>query len=230
MTENQTLKLYQHPVSTTSRPLLMFIADNGLEVELQTVDILAGEQYGEAFTRINPNNCVPVLEDGEFRLTESSAILKFLAERSGSSAYPVDAKTRARVNETMDWFNTGFYRAFGYGLVYPQILDDCKLPDETAQKLQVAAGKVQAERCLKVLDEHMLGHGAPWLCGDTITIADYFASGMVSMGELIGCTFTAYPHIVGWYDRLKATPNWQTANGGLYEWVKNTRGPDYLTV
>lgn len=208
----------------------MFIADEGLDVEQQIVDILAGEQYGDAFARINPNNCVPVLDDGDFRLTESSAILKYLAETSGSAAYPADLKARARVNQTMDWFNTGFYRTFGYGLVYPQILDYCKLPDTAAQELQVAAGKTQTERFLKILNDHMLGDGAPWLCGGTITIADYFASGMVSAGELIGCTFGVYPNIVAWYDRIQATPNWQPANAGIYEWAKTTAGPEYLTV
>ncbi|MFT5487117.1 MAG: glutathione S-transferase [Paracoccaceae bacterium] len=224
------MKLYQHPVSTTSRPILMFIADEGLDVDLQIVDILAGEQYGDAFTQVNPNNTVPVLEDGDFRLTESSAILKYLAEKSGSTAYPADIHARARINETMDWFNTGFYRAFGYGLVYPQILDTCKLPDTAAQALQVVAGKEQTERLLKILNDGKLGDGTPWLCGDTITIADYLASGMVSAGELIGCTFSAYPNICAWYDRVKATPNWESANAGLYEWVKMTHGPEYLTV
>ena len=224
------MKLYQHPVSTTCRPILMFIADEGLDVEQQIVDILSGEQYGEAFTGINPNNFVPVLEDGDFRLTESSAILKYLAEKSSSAAYPSDPQARARVNETMDWFNTGFYRGFGYGLVYSQVLDPCKLPDEAAQKLQVAAGKAQAERFLGILNDHMLGQGAPWLRGETMTIADYLASGMVSVGELIGCQFSAYPNIVAWYDRIRALPNWQSANGGLYQWAEMTRGPEYLTV
>ncbi|MFT5180133.1 MAG: glutathione S-transferase [Alphaproteobacteria bacterium] len=75
----KTLKLYQSPVSTTCRPIMMFIADEGLDVEQQIVDIMSGEHYGEAFTKINPNNFVPVLEDGDFRLMESSAILKYLA-------------------------------------------------------------------------------------------------------------------------------------------------------
>ena len=230
ITKGNEMKLYQHPVSTTCRPIMMFIADEGLDVEQQIIDILAGEQYGEAFTKINPSNFVPVLEDGDFRLVESSAILKYLAEKSGSASYPTDPQTRARVNETMDWFNTNFYRTFGYGLVYSQILESCKLPDEAAQKLQTAAGKTQAERFLKILNDHMLGQGTPWLCGETRTIADYLASGFVSIGELIGCKFSAYPNIVAWYDRMKATPNWQSANGGLYQWAESTRGPDYLTV
>ena len=66
------MKLYLHPASTSSRPAMMFIADEGLEVEQQTVDIMAGEQYGEAFTKINPSRFVPVLEDGDFRLIDFS--------------------------------------------------------------------------------------------------------------------------------------------------------------
>ena len=209
---------------------MMFIADEGMEVEQQIIDIMAGEQYGESFTRINPSSFVPVLEDGDFRLIESSAILKYLAETSGSAAYPADPKSRARVNEVMDWFNTNFYRTFGYGLVYPQVLDHCKLPDEAANALLVTAGKAQAERFLKVLNDHILGQGAPWLCGETITIADYLASGIVSLGEVIGCTFGTYPNVAVWYDRLKALPNWQSANAGVYEWAKFVQGPEYLKV
>lgn len=160
------MKLYQHPASTTCRPVMMYIADEEIKVEQQTVDIMAGEQYGEAFKSINPSSFVPVLEDDDFRLIESSAILKYLADKSGSAKYPTSLRARARVNETMDWFNTNLYRTFGYGFVYPQILDYCRLPDEGAKKLQVAAGKAQAERFLKVLNDHILGAGAPWLCGE----------------------------------------------------------------
>lgn len=224
------MKLYQHPVSTTCRPVMMFIADEGLDVEQQVVDILAGEQYGEAFASINPSCIVPMLEDGDFRLIESSAILKYLAEKSGSAAYPRDLRERARVNETMDWFNTNLYRSFGYGLVYPQILDTYKLPDEAANRLQIAAGKAQAARFLSVLNDHILSHDEPWLCGGATTLADYLGSGILSVGEVIGCTFSAYPNVVAWYDRVRALPNWHSANAAVYAWAEHAKGPEYVTV
>ena len=62
------MKLYTYPASPGCRPIAMFIADHGIEVEQQVVDLMAGEQYQPAFAAINPNNAVPVLEDGSFRL------------------------------------------------------------------------------------------------------------------------------------------------------------------
>src|SRR5215472_9392249 len=100
------MKLYYHPVSTTSRPVLLFAAESNIPLDLQVVDLFTGEQYQSAYSAINPSHQVPVLEDGDFRLTESSAILKYLAEKVGSPAYPKDLKARAKVNEMMDWVNT----------------------------------------------------------------------------------------------------------------------------
>ena len=120
------MKLYTHPVSTTSRPVMQFIADNNIPVDMQIVDILKGEHHQPAYSDINPSRLIPMLEDGDFRLTESAAILRYLAEKTGSPAYPKDLKQRAKVNEVMDWFNSNFYRDWGYGLIYPQLFPHLK--------------------------------------------------------------------------------------------------------
>src|SRR3990172_6611227 len=108
------MKLYMHPVSTTSRAVRLFAAENGIAMDEQVIDLMTGEHTQEPFATINPNRLVPVLEDGDLRLTESSAILKYLADKIGSPAYPKDLKQRAKVNEMMDWINTNFYREWGY--------------------------------------------------------------------------------------------------------------------
>jgi glutathione S-transferase len=223
------MKLYMHPASTTCRPIMLFIADHELPVEQQVVDIMTGEQYGPAYAAVNPNNFVPVLEDDGFRLTESSAILKYLADKIDSPTYPRELHQRARVNEVMDWFNTNFYRTFGYGLCYSQLLDPYKLPDATGQQQLVAGGKRAAERFLGILNDHIIGPRT-YLCGDRITIADYFASGILSLGDVIGCTFAAYPNVVHWYETMRARPNWQSANAGVEAWANFARGPAYVTV
>jgi glutathione S-transferase len=223
------MKLYMHPASTTCRPIMLFAAEEDIALDQQVVDILAGEQFKPEFRAINPNGLVPVLEDGAFRLTESSAILKYLADKAGSAAYPKDLQARARVNEVMDWFNTNFYRSFGYGLCYSQILDGYKLPDETGQRLALAAAKQRAEHYLQILNDHMLA-GRTYLCGEAITIADYFASGILSLGEVVGCTFAAYPNVLAWYDRMKNLPHWQATNAGVFAWADFARGPAYVNL
>jgi len=223
------MKLYMHPASTTCRPVMMFIADHGIAVEQQVVDIMSGGQFKPDFAAINPNCAVPVLEDGDFRMTESSAILKYLADKVGSPTYPKELKARARVNEVMDWFNTGFYRCFGYGLCYGQVLDAYKLADAAGQSQALAAAKAGAARFLGILDQHILGP-RPYLCGDQLTVADYLASGMISLGEVIGCRFDAYPNVERWYGRMKERPNWQATNAAVYGWAEYARGPAYLTV
>ena len=82
---------------------------------------------------MNPNSLVPMIEDGDLRLTESSAILKYLADKIGSPAYPKDFKQRAKVNEVMDWINTNFYRDWAYNLCYPQLFPHLKRRSDEAQ-------------------------------------------------------------------------------------------------
>ena len=224
------MKLYTFPGSPVCRPIAMLIADHGLAVEQQTVNLMAGEQYQPAFAAINPNNAVPVLDDGAFRLTESSAILKYLADVADSPAYPKPLQARARVNAAMDWTNTSFYRSFGYSLVYPQVLAHLKLSDPAAQTLLLTAGQAGSRRLLGILNDHMLGASHPFLCGDSLSIADYFASGILSLAELIGCSFSAWPNVQRWYQRMQELPNWKSANAALYAWADFTKGRDYVRV
>lgn len=75
-----------------------------------------------------PHLSVFPLEHGSFRLTECSAILKYLADKAGAAQYPKDLQARARVNERMDWVNTQLARELCYGVVYPQIFDFAQEP------------------------------------------------------------------------------------------------------
>src|SRR5262249_3644883 len=81
-------------------------AENGIKCDEEMVDILKGAHYQEPYASLNPNRMVPMLEDGDLRLTESSVILKYLADKQDLPSYPKDLKKRAKINEVMDWLNT----------------------------------------------------------------------------------------------------------------------------
>ena len=224
------MKLYYHPVSTVSRPVVLFALDNGIDLDLQLVDLTTGEHMQPAYERINPSRLVPVLEDGDFRLTESSAILKYLADSIDSPAYPKDLRKRARVNEMMDWLNTGFYRDFGYGLVYPQIFPHHKRRSDEAQAGAIDWGKEKAKFWLGALDRHLLGGEKKFLCGNELTIADYLGAGILSIGEVAHCEFAQFPNVARWYAAMKARPNWAKANETFYGMVAAYKEASFVTV
>ena len=224
------MKLYYHPVSTVSRPIILFAADNGIALDYQVVDLMTGEHLQEAYGAINPSRLVPVLEDDGFRMTESSAILKYLADKIGSPAYPKDLKQRARVNEVMDWLNTGLYRDFGYGLVYPQIFPHHKRRSDEAQAAVVEWGQEKTRAWLQVLDRHYLGSGGRYLCGNELTIADYFGAGILSISEIVGCDLAKYPNVARWYATMKARPNWAKANEAFTGLVGALKDKKFVAV
>ena len=209
------MKIYCHPASTTSRPVLLFVAENGIAAEIQVVDLFTGEHVKPPYAAVNPSKLVPALEDGDFRLTESSAILKYLAEKTGSPTYPKDLRERARVNERMDWINTQLCRDFAYGFVYPQIFPFHKRRSDEAQAAQLAWGKERAQGWLKVLDESLIGPKNAYLCGDRITIADYFGAPFVALGETIRGDYSGYPNVGRWLASMKQLKTWKKVNEAI---------------
>jgi glutathione S-transferase len=224
------MKLYFHPTSTTCRPILLFAAESGIPLDLQLVDLFTGEHLQPAYDAVNPNHLVPVLEDGSFRLTESSAILKYLAEKTGSPAYPRELQQRARVNEAMDWANTQLNRDYCYGFVYPQIFSFHRRRSDEAQQAQLEWGRERAQRWLKVLDSHMLGSGQKFLCGDTITLADYFVAPFVQVGELTGADHSGYPHVSAWMERMRSLRHWDETFEGIHAYGGSLKGQALVGV
>ena len=224
------MKLYMHPVSTASRPVRLFIAEKKLPVEEQVVDLMTGEHMKEPYASINPNSMVPMLEDGDFRLTESSAILKYLADKIGSPAYPKDLKQRAKVNEVMDWLNTNFYRDYAYGLCYPQVFPNHKRRSDEAHAGAVAWGQQGAKTWLQILNDHWIGPKSQYLCGNELTIADYFGAAVVSIGELVGCDYSTYPNIKRWLDNIKRLKSWDQVNEVFNGFVMANRGKELVRV
>jgi glutathione S-transferase len=224
------VKLYYHPASTTSRSVVLFATENNIPLDLQVVDIFTGEHYQPPYEAINPNHLVPVLEDGNFRLTECSAILKYLAEKTGSPLYPKDLQQRARVNERMDWVNTQLGRDFCYGFVYPQIFPTHKRRSDEAHDATLQWGKERAQNWLKVLDAHILGAGNNYVCGKDITIADYLCAAFVGVGELTGSDFSAYPNIRRWLERMKSLKSWKKVHETIEGYGASLKGTPMHTV
>ena len=224
------MKLYMHPVSNATRPVRLYMAEKKIECEEVLVDLMKGEHLQPPYSDLNPSKLVPMLEDGDLRLTESAAILRYLAGKFGHPEYPTDLKERAKVDELMDWFNTQFYRDFGYGLAYPQIFPGHKRPTEEFHSGVISWGRDKAAAWFGVLDKHWLGHGKKWLRGDQMTIADYFGGSLVTIGEVIRCDFSAYPNVAQWVLNLKKLDSWNKVNEAHYGFMNYLKDQSFKVI
>ena len=92
----------------------------------------------------------------------------------------------------MDWFNTQFYRDYGYGLLYPQIFPHHKRERRSSSRRR-RLGQGEGEGLAAVLNDHWLGPNNKYWCGDQITIADYFGAAIMTAGELSTAISRAIP-------------------------------------
>lgn len=217
-------KLYLDPSSTVCRPIALFLAEHDLPLERVHISLAAGAHRADWFGEVNPNRLVPVLEEDGFVLTEAAAILRYLAGVKSSRAYPEDLRARARVDEALDWFNTGFYRDFGYGLVYPQILPHYQIHQAQRREL-LAWHRGRAEAKLQVLNDHMIGDTGTWVAGDEHSIADMYGAPLVTIGELIGFSFEPWPNVRRWLAAIASRPSWAEANAAFEGWRDMLRTP-----
>ena len=223
------MKVNFHPASTTSRPILLLCAENNIPYEGHVIDFATGQHVQEPYISLNPNGQVPCIEDGDFVLTEVSAILKYLADKHDLAVYPKDLKKRARVNEAMDWFNSNFYKEWGYNLIYPQVFPHHKRPTDDMHKGVLDWGLAKTERWLGILDKHMLAN-KKFLTGDDVTIADYFGAEVMSAGDLIGVSFAKYPNIERWMTSMRALPSWAKVHEIADGFAASLKGKPFVTV
>jgi GST-like protein len=133
----------------------------GLDYKVHQV-FLGGDQFTLEFTALNPNRKIPVLVDDEFVLTESGAILIYLAEKSGK-LLPTDPIARARVVEMLMFQMASLGPMFGQFLVFAAAWGN-KFPEVTNRYF------AEVSRILEVMDTRL--QGIKYLAGDEFTIAD----------------------------------------------------------
>ena len=224
------MKLHMHPVSTTSRPIRLLIAERKLPVEEVTVDLFTSEHVQPPFAELNPNKLVPVLDDDGFVLTESQAILQYLADRFElEDLYPRDLKKRAVINERLDWFNTNFFREYGYGFCYPQLYPHHKRQTDEAQSKTLEWGRERARAMLTVLDQHWIGND-DFVAGETMTIADFSGACMVTVGEVLRADFGDYPNVARWIGKMKALPHWDSINEAHHGFTDAMKEQEFVSL
>jgi glutathione S-transferase len=94
------MKLYGHYVSVTTLQVLTLMSAKRYEPDIVVVDVVAHEQKQSRHLARHPFGHIPVIEDGDFRLYETHAILRYLDSRlPGPSHVPSSLTDRARMDQ-----------------------------------------------------------------------------------------------------------------------------------
>jgi glutathione S-transferase len=217
------MKLIYDPASTSSRIVTFFLHDQNIAFDGQAISIAAGHQHLPDLASLNPNHEVPVLlgKNG-FSLTQSSAIIRYLAAKHELDVYPKDLQRRARVDEAISWFQTNFHIFHCALLSYTYILPTMLTLDPKTLATMRAIGANGSEKYMTVLNDHMIGANT-FVCGDEITLADYVGAANVSLGMFAGMDFSVYPNVSRWLDTLRARKGWPLACSVFEEALQNMR-------
>ncbi|VWC73396.1 glutathione S-transferase [Burkholderia lata] len=182
------------------------LEEMGIAYRLVPVDLRRGEQKSDAFRAMSPDAKVPVLVDraahanGDIVLSESAAILVYLAEKTGQ-LLPKDDPQRGKVFEQLFFHASALSPAFLQA--FRMTIDASSRPDAKARAL------ADVERTLGVL-EHLLERGR-YVSGDAYSIADIAHFGWIWRHQAIGATLDHFPSVARWHDEISARPAVVTA-------------------
>lgn len=103
------MKLYVDHQYASPWAMAVFVAlrEKGATFELQTLNLAAGDQHATGFARESLTQRVPTLVDGDFSLSESTAIVEYLDDTvPGPALLPRDPKQRARARQLQAWLRS----------------------------------------------------------------------------------------------------------------------------
>jgi glutathione S-transferase len=209
--EPTIMRLYHNPLSSSARRVLMAAEHMNTPLDLVTVDLMS-EADRRRLGELNPNCKVPVLEDGDFLLWESGAIMQYLAEKTpGQTLYPQDVQARADVNRWMFWGCQHFSPAIGI-LTWERLWKGMTGNGEADPK-EVARGEAEMAAYGTVLDGHLAGRA--WLVGDGPTLADYAVAAPLMYLEQASLPVLQYQNMMRWLRQVRELDGWKHSEVGV---------------
>lgn len=204
------IRFYFHP-SVNPLKVALFLEESGLPYKVVPVDTSKGEQHASSFRAINPNGKVPAIVDpsgpegNEIRVFDSTAILLYLAEKTGQFlGTPQDRP------ELLSWL---LLVASGLGPFSGQAVH---FQFAAPQGLEYAVNRYrrEAERYYQVLNDHL--EGREYIVGQGYTIADISAWGWLTRAERVrfgaADPLGPFPHLKRYFEAVNARPAALRAN------------------
>ncbi len=193
------MKLYEFAPTRSIRVRWM-LQELGVDFEAVTVNLAAGEHRRPEFLKLNPAGKLPVLVDDDFVLTESVAIVLYLAEKYPKKGLiPTDLKQKAQVNRWLLFAVTELeqplWRITRHTALYPEHL---RLAAE------VSLARQDFTDMATVMEEYM--ERRRFIVGDTLTIADIVCAYTLDWANEVQL-LKDFPQLLEYMERMYARSN-----------------------
>lgn len=195
------LRIWGRRTSVNVQKVMWAVAELGLAHERVDVGGPFGGVDTPEFGRLNPNRLVPVLEDGDFVLWESSAIVRYLAATYGRGTLAPDgARAHALADQWMDWSSTMIYG----DVIGTAFIGLVRTPASDRNNAHIAAAAQRAGQRLAILDKHL--GDRHFIAGDRLTMADLPIGSLMYRYFNLEIARPPLPNVEAWYQRLSARP------------------------
>ncbi|MCY4592964.1 MAG: glutathione S-transferase family protein [Alphaproteobacteria bacterium] len=199
------MKLYQS-IGPNPHVVRMFMAEKNMDIPMETVDLMGGENRREAYLAVNPRGQSPALvTDSGLVVTEITAICEYLEDIHPAPA--LIGTTPDERGETRMWtrrIDLSFCEPAANGFRFS---DGLKMFESRIRCVPEAADglKAVAQDGLAWLDGQM--QGKTWVCGDRFTLADIMLYCFLHFAARVGQPINeAHTNIAGFYERAGARP------------------------
>lgn len=188
--------LYRHPKSGHCHRVELMLALLGVPYKTVDLDLANGAHKAADYLRISPLGQVPAIEDGDVALSDSNAILVYLAERHGDAAAWAGA-TPVEKAQVQRWLSI----AAGEIASGPCA---ARLVTLFGARLDHEAAKAKAHALFAVMEAHLASHD--WLAAGRPTLADIAGYSYIAHAPEGGVGLAPYPALRAWLARVEALP------------------------
>ncbi|HEX3161503.1 MAG TPA: glutathione S-transferase family protein [Pseudolabrys sp.] len=198
------MKLYAFPPSPNTWKVRAVASYVGVPLELEIVDLT--KPRSAAYLAINPSGRTPTLVDGNFTLTESNAIMQYIACQKPNSLWPDDARARADIMRWQCWQLAHWGSDACVPLVFNRLVKkilNLGPPDAVAVAKATAAFNKEAA----LLEDHLAKQ--PYLVGKEVTLADFSVAANLLYAKEAELPLGPYPRVQEWLGRVSALPCWR---------------------
>lgn len=200
------MKLYGFPPSPNTRKVQALALHLNVPLELQVVNLPAGEQKKPEYLKINRSGRTPTLVDGDFKLAESNAIMLYVAEQARpNTMWPKDERVRAKIQAWLCWqldhWNRGCNLLTWENLV--KKLVNAGEPDPA----EVKRGAQLFNSYASELNSHL--GGRDYLVGNNLTLADFAVAAPLEHAEAACFPLGAYGDVRRWYAGIAKLDAWR---------------------